>query len=85
MQNLSRLAAAMTLLLAGGPAFAQVETARTITVTGEGEVRGVPDQAQLSAGVTTVAVTANAALAENARKMTSSSPHCRASACRNVR
>jgi len=73
MQNLSRLAAAMTLLLAGGlsPAPAQAETSRTITVTGEGEVRGVPDQAQLSAGVTTVAVTANAALAENARKMTS--------------
>jgi uncharacterized protein len=70
MQNLSRLAGAMILLLAGGPAFAQAETARTITVTGEGEVRGVPDQAQLSAGVTTVAVTANAALAENARKMT---------------
>lgn len=73
MQNPSRLAGAMILLLAGAlsPAIAQAETTRTITVTGEGEVRGVPDQAQLSAGVTTMAVTANAALAENARQMTS--------------
>jgi uncharacterized protein YggE len=73
MQNASRLAAATILLLVGAlsPTAAQADAARTITVTGEGEVRGVPDQAQLSAGVTTVAVTANAALAENARKMTS--------------
>ena len=73
MQTLSSLAGAAILLLAGAlsPVIAQTNNVRTITVTGEGEVRGIPDQAQLSAGVATVAVTANAALTENARKMTS--------------
>jgi uncharacterized protein YggE len=42
----------------------------TISVSGSGEVRGVPNQAQLSAGVATTAATADAALVENARKMT---------------
>jgi hypothetical protein len=49
---------------------AAADPTRTITVNGEGEVHGVPDRAELSAGVSTVAPTANAALAENARKMT---------------
>ncbi len=73
MRNPIRLAGAAILLLAAAlsPAMAQADAVRTITVTGEGEVSGVPDQAQLSAGVATVALTANAALAENARKMTS--------------
>jgi uncharacterized protein len=73
MHNPSRLAVATVLFLSAllPPAIAQADTARTIAVSGQGEVRGVPDQAQLSAGVTTMAVTANAALAENARKMTS--------------
>jgi uncharacterized protein YggE len=44
--------------------------ARTITVSGDGEIMGVPDQALLSAGVATIAPTADAALAANARKMT---------------
>lgn len=43
---------------------------RTITVGGQGEARGVPDQAELTAGVATVAATADAAVAANARKMT---------------
>jgi len=50
------------------PALA-ADPAHTITVNGQGEARGVPDRAELSAGVSTVAPTANAALAENARKM----------------
>lgn len=58
-------AAALTPL---SPASAE-GTARTITVSGAGEAKGVPTQAQLSAGVTTTAVTAAAALAENSRKM----------------
>ena len=41
-----------------------------IVVSGQGEVTGIPNQAELSAGVTTNAATADAALAENARKMT---------------
>jgi uncharacterized protein YggE len=41
-----------------------------IVVSGQGEATGTPTQAQLSAGVTTIAVTADAALADNARKMT---------------
>lgn len=51
-------------------AAAAAQTVRTFSVTGQGEARGVPNQAQLSAGVATVAATADAALAENARKMT---------------
>ncbi len=42
---------------------------RTLTVTGEGEARAVPDQAQLSAGVVTAARTAAAALAANTKAM----------------
>ena len=42
----------------------------TISVTGQGQASAVPDQAMLSAGVATIAHTADAALADNARKMT---------------
>lgn len=42
----------------------------TITVSGAGEARAAPNQAKLSVGVTTTDITAAAALAENARKMT---------------
>ena len=64
--------ALLTLCLALAPVSAAFADAapRTITVSGAGEARAVPDQAQLSAGVTTTAKTAAAALAENARKMT---------------
>jgi uncharacterized protein YggE len=41
-----------------------------IVVSGQGEVSGTPNQAELSAGVSTSAATADAALAENARTMT---------------
>ena len=51
------------------PLSAVADPAHTITVSGSGEAAGVPDQAELSAGVTTVAATAGAALAENSRTM----------------
>jgi uncharacterized protein YggE len=41
-----------------------------LTVSGQGEVRAVPDEAQLSAGVTTQAKTAAEALAANSTAMT---------------
>jgi uncharacterized protein len=56
------LSAAALLMLAGA-AFA--DTARTITVTGEGIVQAAPDQAVISLGVTTTDETAVAALAAN--------------------
>ena len=67
----SRLAAAALLsALAALPALAADPMAHVIAVSGQGQASGVPDQAQLAAGVTTVAASADAALAENARKMT---------------
>lgn len=42
---------------------------RTLSMTGEGEVRAAPDMAQLSAGVTTSAPTAAAALSANTTRM----------------
>jgi len=45
------------------------DTPRMLTVTGQGEVRGAPDEAQVSAGVVSVARTAAAALADNSRAM----------------
>ena len=66
-----RLAAvALLSALAASPALAADPAAHVIAVSGQGQASGVPDQAQLSAGVTTVAPSAAAALAENARKMT---------------
>lgn len=69
----SRLAgvAGLWLFAAFAPLAAAyaADTAHTITVIGEGEAKGVPNQAHLSAGVTTTATTAEAALSENARKM----------------
>ncbi|MEI9989834.1 MAG: SIMPL domain-containing protein [Rhizomicrobium sp.] len=61
--------AALALLMAATSADA-ADVSRTISVNGQGEARGVPDQAELSAGVATVDATADAALAANARKMT---------------
>lgn len=61
------LAVALSLLAVDASA---ADAVRTISVGGQGEARGVPNQVQLSAGVATVAATADAALAENARKMT---------------
>ena len=71
MRYPSRLAgaAALSLLAAFSPAAARADSPHTISVSGEGEAKAVPNQAQLSLGVTTVAPSAGAALAENARKM----------------
>jgi len=63
------IAAALTAATLATP-MARAAEPHTIAVTGEGEARGVPDQARLSAGVTTVAPTAAEAVAENTRKMT---------------
>jgi uncharacterized protein len=58
-----------SLLLFAAPAFADSPPPRTMTVSGEGEIRAVPDEAQLSAGVVTQAHNAADALAENSRRM----------------
>jgi len=55
-------------LLASGSAYA-AEPARTITVEGHGDIAAPPDSASVSAGVTTQAKTAAAALSENAAAM----------------
>jgi uncharacterized protein YggE len=62
----------LTLLAMTAAAQAQppdARQARTIAVTGEGEVKAAPDQASLSAGVVTQARTAADALAANSRTM----------------
>jgi uncharacterized protein YggE len=53
-------------LLAAAPALADPHT---ITMAGHGEVKGAPDQAQITTGVTTQAPTAAAALAANTGRM----------------
>ncbi len=58
-------AAAIFVLLAS-PAWADP---RTITISGQGEAKAAPDEALLSAGVTTDARSAAAALAANTRAM----------------
>jgi uncharacterized protein YggE len=56
--------------LAMSPASARaVAASHTMTVSGEGEVKGVPDEAILSAGVVSQAATANEALAANRSAM----------------
>jgi hypothetical protein len=57
---------AALLLSCAAPAFADT---RSLSITGEGEAKAAPDEAQLSAGVTTQARTAAAALAANSRAM----------------
>ena len=65
-----RASAALALALLAAPAAkADSATPRVLTVSGEGEVRGAPDQARLSAGVVSAAKTAAAALAANTRAM----------------
>ena len=59
------------VLLAATPALAQTPAPRTITMSGHGEVKTAPDQAQVSTGVTTSAPTAAQALADNTNKMKS--------------
>ena len=63
-------------LAAAGPAFAQLGTmpgmavVPTLSVSAEGKVERAPDVADLSGGVVSVAPTAAAAMAANARSMT---------------
>lgn len=64
---LRRAAAAILALLVCSPTA--LADPGTLSVSGQGEARGAPDQAQLSAGVTTVAPTAAAALGQNSAKM----------------
>jgi len=74
----SRLVTALSLgtalALFVGPMVLRADTGETasphvLSVSGEGEVRAAPDEAQLSAGVVTNGRTAAAALAENSRAM----------------
>jgi uncharacterized protein len=51
------------------PPAVAADAPRTLSVSGSGEAKGVPDQARLSAGVATLAATADAALRENSRTM----------------
>jgi len=79
MRNLRptiRATAAAAIFLAAVPATGPGATAaenpsypRTISVSGEGEMTGKPDQARLSAGVVTQATTAAAALTANSAAM----------------
>jgi uncharacterized protein YggE len=59
------------LLLAAGlaPVMAQTAPGRTLTMSGQGEVRAAPDMVTLSAGVTSEAPTAAGALAANTARM----------------
>ena len=70
MTNRHRMSqtAMMAIFLASVPVFASAQPApaphpHILSVSGEGEVRAVPDQAQLSAGVVTQGKTAAEALA----------------------
>ena len=61
---------AILALFVAPSALAQAPHAmRLVTVTGTAEARGVPDEAQISAGVVNQAKTAAAALADNSRAM----------------
>jgi uncharacterized protein YggE len=65
----SAVLAALILAAALGPAQAQTVAPRTLTMTGQGEVRAAPDSVTLSAGVTSQGQTATAALAANITRM----------------
>jgi len=56
-------------LLAAAPALAQTPEPRTLSMAGHGEVKAVPDQVEITAGVTTGAATAAAALSANTARM----------------
>jgi uncharacterized protein YggE len=71
MKNGLFLGLALAALLAA-PALVTPALAadpRTIAMTGHGEIKAVPDQAQVSAGVTTSAATAAQTLAANSARM----------------
>jgi len=70
MSPIRRLAfCVLFCVFAGASASAAEQPPRTLSVSGEGEVRAAPDQSSLSAGVTTGAATAAQALAANSRAM----------------
>ena len=70
MSPLRRLVFCMFFcVFAGASASAAEPAPRTLSVSGEGEVRAAPDQSSLSAGVTTGAATAAQALAANSHAM----------------
>lgn len=58
-------------LLAMAPTLAQAGETRTIAMSGHGTVRATPDQADITTGVTTNALTAAGALAANTQQMKS--------------
>lgn len=61
---------ALTIALAlAAPAAAQTTPPRTLTMTGTGNAKAAPDMADISAGVTSTAPTAAAALAANTQAM----------------
>lgn len=62
-------ALALAALFAAAPALGAEPQMRTIAVSGQGDVKAAPDEAQLSAGVVTQAPTAADALAANSRAM----------------
>src|SRR5471032_237716 len=65
------LFAALMLVAGLAPALGQAAANRTLTMSGQGEVRAAPDTVTLSAGVTGEAPTAAAALAANTARMQS--------------
>jgi uncharacterized protein len=56
-------------LLATAAAAGETQIPHTMTVTGEGDVKAAPDEAQISTGVVTQAKTAAAAMAKNREAM----------------
>jgi len=60
----------LAFALAAGPALAQPAAPRTLTMTGSATAKAAPDMADISAGVTSDAPTAAAALAANSAAMT---------------
>jgi uncharacterized protein len=69
MWKLPALAFALALAL-GAPALAQTAAPRTLTMTGSATAKAAPDMADISAGVSSEAPTAAAALAANSTAMT---------------
>jgi uncharacterized protein len=69
--SLGAAVVAAVLFVCGSAGAQTAATPRVLTVSGTGEIRTTPDQAQLSTGVVTQAGTAAAALAANSRAMNS--------------
>ena len=71
MKSRFLLGLALTALLAAPAQAADPHTTdvRTLAMAGHGEIRGVPDMAQVTTGVTTSAATAAQALAANSLRM----------------